>query len=181
MRTVYRAALLSLWCLPSGCLVSFFLLGIASDEPLAYIALGLLPASVLNVLSILLSYWIDRGTDTVARWVWIANVSVLFVLVFLITDKTQGSPGLETSIIVTYVMFIAAFPISILAIGAMAGVGWAVDHALPAVIGDAAVFGRAAETGFFVLTWLVVVLAGYWQWFVLLPKVLTRFQRDGRT
>lgn len=178
MRTS-RRALLVLWCVPSGCLIGFLLLGLASDAPLAYLAFGFLPASVLSVISILLSYWIDQGTETVARWLWIAHASVLFGLVFLIAVTTQKSSGLEASTIMIYVMLISAFPVSIVAIAVMAGVAWLVDHALPGLIGDADTFRRAGETGFLILTWLVIVLAGYWQWFMLFPNVVKRF-RAGR-
>jgi hypothetical protein len=181
MRTVSRITLYALWCLPSSCLAGFFVLGIVWDAPLAYIVLGLLPASALNVISILLSYWINRGTETVARWVWIGHVSVLFGVIFLASAETQGTPGLDASIIMTYVMLIAAFPISILAISTMVGVVWLVDHTLQWLISDAAVAGGRVQTGFFVLGWLLVVLAGYWQWFMFLPRVVARFRRGGRT
>jgi len=179
MRTASEKALLALWCLPSGCLIGFLLFGIASNAPLAYLAFGFLPASVLSVISILLSYRIDRGTETVARWVWIAHASALLGLVYLIAFTTQKSSGLGASTILTYVLLISAFPVSILGIAVMAGVALLVDHALPALINDAAALGRAGETGFLILTWFVVVLAGYWQWFILLPSVIRRF-RPGR-
>ena len=176
MRTVPQKALLVLWCLPSGCLIGFFLFGMASDAPLAYLAFGFLPASVLSVISILLSYWIVRGTETIARWVWIAHAWVVFGLVFLVDVTTQTNSGLEASTVMIYVMLISAFPVSIIAIAVMAGAAWLVDHSLSALIGDAAAFSKAGETGFLMLTWLVVVLAGYWQWFMFFPNVVGRIR-----
>jgi hypothetical protein len=176
-------ALHGLWLTPSVCLAGFFLLGLVSDAPLAYLAFGLLPASVLSVLSIAVSYWVKRGTDVVARLVWIAHSLVLLALlgalVFVAANTHRDSPS-DVGAVLTYTMLIAAFPISVPAVAVMGGAAWALNCSLPTLAGSGAGYARASEIAFLFLAWLVYTVAGYWQWFVLFPSIIVRLRATPR-
>ena len=167
--------LMAIWFLPSVCLLGFLATGFAADAPSAYLAFGFLPASVLSALAVVGSYWVKRGTETVARWVWISHCLVLLGLLVAMATAANPSPGLDMSTILTYVMLISAFPVSILVVMVMAGLGWLVDFGIPSLFGDPTTQGRVVELGFVILAWLVYVLLGYWQWFSFFPKIIRRF------
>ncbi len=176
MTSASRVALMAPWFLPSVCLFGFLIAGVASDAPSAYLAFGFLPASVLSVLSILVSYWVERGTERAARWVWIVHsLTLLGLVVSIAVNSPQGS-GLEASTILTYVVLVSAFPVSILTILVVAGIGWVLDHVLPILLGDTSNPGRTIETALLALTWLTYAIAGYWQWFTFFPGLVRRYR-----
>jgi len=173
-RTRPHKVLLAIWLLPSACLVGFLVAGFASDASSAYLAFGFFPASVLTVLAVVGSCWVKRGTEMVARWVWTSHCLVLLGLLIAMAITASRSPGLDMSTVLTYAMLISAFPVSILVMLVVVGLGWLVDHTIPLLLGPAVTHGRAVEIGIVLLSWLAYALAGYWQWFRFLPSIVRR-------
>lgn len=95
------------------------------------------------------------------RWGWI----VLAVLVLAATLYFfDGKPNSDADTLLAYGMLTLAFPVS-LVVAFLAGlIGWAANEA----------FGVIVPVTYLTIFvgWLVVFVAGYWQWFVFLPRVL---------
>lgn len=170
-----QTALRAMWFLPSACLVGFLGTGLAADAPSAYLAVGFLPASVLAVIAVVASYWVGRGTEAIARRVWVGHCVVLLGFLLLTAATASRTPGMALTTVLTYTMLIAGFPASILLMLVMAGVTWAFDYLTPSAVGGPIIPGRIVEVGFVVLVWLAFFVAGYWQWFRILPKLVSRF------
>jgi hypothetical protein len=99
------------------------------------------------------------------KWGWI----VLSVLLLLITLALfDGSPKSDVEILLGYGLLVLTFPIGLLLSIAEGFVGRAVFNLL----------GLTATTTYMslVTTWLVYTVAGYVQWFVLLPWVIRRLR-----
>jgi hypothetical protein len=167
--------LLAIWLLPSACLVGFLGAGIAVDAPSAYLAFGFLPASVLAVVAVAASYWVRRGTETVARWVWISHCLALLGFLVIMAATVSRNAGMALTTVLTYTMLISGFPGSTLLMLVMAGVTWALDYVRQPALGNSINHGGIVDVGFVVLVWFAYFVLGYWQWFRILPKLVSRF------
>ncbi len=100
------------------------------------------------------------------RWIWIAlSVLVLLAALFFF----DGQPNSDADILLVYGMLTLSFPVSLVV---------------------AVVYGAVGElaystSGFFVtvsypsivVTWLVLFVAGYWQWFVAAPWIWRKLRK----
>lgn len=100
-----------------------------------------------------------------AKWGWI----ILSVLLLLITLALfDGSPKSDVDILLGYGLLILTFPIGLL-LSIVDGFGGRAAFNL---------LGMTATTTYMSLatTWFVYTVAGYLQWFVLLPWVIRRLR-----
>ena len=101
-------------------------------------------------------------------WIVLAVLVLAATLYFF-----DGKPNSDADTLLAYGMLTLAFPVS-LVVAFLAGiVGWAAYEA----------FGFIVPITYLTifLGWLIVFVAGYWQWFVLLPRALLalRTRRTG--
>lgn len=95
---------------------------------------------------------------SVVRWLWVAiAVMVLLVTLFLY----YGSANSDADTLLAYGMLVLAFPIAFLVAIVVGGIGKVAFSAIGYVVG---VSYLTIAVG-----WLLFFLAGYWQWFVLVP------------
>jgi len=94
----------------------------------------------------------------IAKGVWFTlTVLVLFVSLY----GFDGKPNSDIGVFFVWSMLILAFPSSLLVALFFTGLSIAVDELFSAVI----------PTSYWSLSvgWICFLIAGYWQWFVLLP------------
>ena len=103
----------------------------------------------------------NKTTFNALRWGWTVLAGLVLLVTVLFYD---GRPNSDAEILLAYGMLILAFPMSI-AIAVIVGVvNWAI-HALFGVVVTASYLTL-------ILGWAVFFAAGYWQWFVLVPRLL---------
>ena len=96
-----------------------------------------------------------------ARGAWLAACLAVLVWFF-------ASPATDVDVAVGWFLLLLTFPVGLLVMWAWGGAFWAL-HSWAGV--DP---GREWT----VLLWLIAVVAGYWQWFHLVPRLVRRLRRD---
>jgi hypothetical protein len=101
-------------------------------------------------------------------WIVLAVLVLTATLYFF-----DGKPNSDADTLLAYGMLILAFPVSLVVAFVAGLVGWAAYEVLGVIVPVTyltILFG-----------WLIVFVAGYWQWFVLLPRVIStlRARRAG--
>lgn len=138
------------------------------DEPLGNAAFGLLVSAVLVNGPLLLSLFLSAKQRIISRLVWGAVAVGCLVLVEVALSNYQSAGLGGADIIVSYTMNALSFPI-----------GWVVTALLYA-LGHSGLEpplqGQLPrELGLFVY-WALYLVAGYFQWFKLLPYAIRRFR-----
>jgi hypothetical protein len=126
--------------------IGMILVGLGTGEPIGYVAFGTLVASIGISLATAISLKAPAATFGLARRVWIATA----ILILLVGVTAARAPD-----IVVYAMSALAFPVGVVG--------------LPLVGAVAGISGATVGT---ILIWLFAVVAGYVQWFVLLPRLV---------
>jgi hypothetical protein len=90
------------------------------------------------------------------RWIWI-TLSLLVLLAALFFF--DGRPNSDADLLLTYGMLVLSFPISVVA------------ALVYGAVGDLAGFFVTVSYSSIVITWLILFVAGYWQWFVAAPWI----------
>jgi hypothetical protein len=105
----------------------------------------------------------------IAKWSWIAcSVAVLLVTLY----SYDGKPNSDADVLLAYGMLALSFPLSLL-LSAIVGVVGYLAYSM---------YGYVLQTSYWsiVLTWMCFFIAGYWQWFKLLPWLIRRMRERKR-
>jgi len=140
-----------------GCLVG----GLLQGEFLGYVAFAILPTAILLNISIVLAQYVKKGSVKIAKAGWITMAIVALLLAIYGFDGKSDS---DIFVVLTWSMLVLSFPVSLLVSLAR--------MVLPAAI-DTSYLSLAIE-------WAVYVTLGYWQWFVVVPKVWARTSSGAR-
>src|SRR6266508_1682017 len=101
-----------------------------------------------------------------AKSLWITCCLAVLVATFYLFDE---KPNSDVEFLLVYGMLVLAFPISLV----LLLLGDAVGYVAHSLSGYASSTTRPA----FVITWLLFFIPGYWQWFKLVPRLVTRARR----
>jgi hypothetical protein len=93
-------------------------------------------------------------------WVFVCMASIAF---FTVTYNPTFNR--DNDIVLAYVLFVLGFPACVVAGWAISGIGYTADRLFGVVLLPNGRMGM-------VITSALLVLAGYAQWFILLPRVL---------
>lgn len=121
------------------------------DDVRGYGGFGLLVAAAAVAAAAALSVWAAPAVRNVARTGWLAAA-----IVTLVVGWALGGEAGDT--VLTYAMVALGFPLS-LVVAPLAGM---------------ALGGETRQPLGLALLWLALFVAGYGQWYVVLPKVLRR-------
>lgn len=162
--------LIGIWLLAFACLVLLQVPGLIFSDLFFSFYLGFIPLFLCHNLAILVSLHVGRGTEKITRLVWVVQTVIFLGFLFSIkgTSSAPGA-GLEMGILMFYVMAVASFPASILVI--LVGVGFGMM---------ASWIGLARETPNSITlfgAWMAYFVAGYLQWFWVLPAAVNRWRR----
>jgi len=113
-----------------------------------------------------------QTVGSVSKWLlffrvlWI-GVSILVLALSLY--KFDGKPNSDIGIFLAWSMLFLGFPISFLVAAILAGLSFVVEMATSSPL----------PTSYWLLafSWLCLFAAGYWQWFVILPRLLERLRK----
>ena len=85
----------------------------------------------------------------------------------------DGKPNSDADVFLAYGMLFLAFPIGLLVALIAGGIGYVLFT----------VFGYVVSVSYATIAigWAIFALAGYWQWFWLLPLLLRKFRRPQST
>lgn len=96
-------------------------------------------------------------------WIILASAA-LFTTLYMYYDTHSSDVG----IIIVWSMLILSFPISNLCFLILGGLEYALDE-----IADITVSTTYASL---VIFWILLFVAGYWQWFILTPKLVAKLR-----
>lgn len=170
-KTTAGKILLSLWLVTVLILIGLPLVGIFQNEIKGNLAFSLLVCSVLLNLSVIISYKVKTGSEFLSKMMWIClGIIVLGFILFLTYNLTGGS-NKEVGIILTYIMLVYSFPISILVSLLFGSIIYISDKYFP--------FADSVNTywGIFFI-WSIFFIFGYLQWFKLLPSLIRKWQNS---
>jgi hypothetical protein len=105
-----------------------------------------------------------RIASLAIRAVWLSACGAL--LWFVLATWSPG-PNSDAATLYYWGMLALTFPGGLLVIGLVTSLLVVLTH--PPLIPDAAAF---------VVVWVGLVVVGYWQWFVLMPRVVRRWTRS---
>ena len=118
--------------------------------------MSFLPVSLLTVIATLIALIAESAVSKFSRWVWVAvSVAVLLAaMIFANRPMPDAIKGADT--ILAYVMLILSFPVALL---------------VPLILTAIAPLWEEGTGGLVGLSgmWFAFFVAGYLQWFVLLP------------
>lgn len=145
-----------LWFLIPNVVVGISIYGWSIGDISGGILLSFLPVSLLTVIAVVLSLIIEKPISKFSRWVWLAvSLAALFAaILFANRSIPDAIKGADT--ILVYIMLILSFPSALLVplvLMAIAPLLWGSGSGLVGLSG----------------MWFLFVIAGYLQWFVLLP------------
>lgn len=166
VRTGMGKALIVLWVLALLSLISLPILGIFQHELLGNLAFGFLMSSVLVNISIIVSYRVSRESIQFAKREWLLLGVIILGFTLYNFDGKENS---DVSIFLFWAMLVLSFPVSIAINLLFAGISYFVDN----------LFFGAIKVGYTYLfiVWFMFFLAGYFQWFKLIPFFLGKFQK----
>jgi hypothetical protein len=124
--------------------------------------LGFLPASFLASIAVVRAVIVEDAAARISKRVWIVVgvMALLAAIVFVGRPDPEAIKGADT--ILAYVMLILAFPIALLVPFVLIGI----ESLWP---GAESIFGLAGM-------WLVFFVAGYAQWFIVLPWLCRKWK-----
>lgn len=117
--------------------------------------LSFLPASLLVVIAVVVTTIVDSPESGYSRWIWVAIgvAALLASIIFANQPITDAPKGADT--ILAYVMLILSFPVALL-------VPFVLMVITPLWNSSGTVIRLSGM-------WITFFVAGYLQWFVLLP------------
>lgn len=142
------------WLLIPVAVLSALVHGWDIDNVRGRLLVGCLPASLLASVSAFVATFVDKPIARFSKHVWVVVAVLSLLAAFLLASEDHPSAFKDTHTVLVYVLMLLAFPISSLVPFVLMGIGLWTDLG-----------------GFSYLTmmWLLFVVPGYVQWFVLLP------------
>lgn len=166
VRTGMGKALIVLWVLALLSLISLPILGIFQHELLGNLAFGFLLSSALVNISIIVSCKVSRESVQLAKGGWLLLGVIILGFTLYHFDGKKNS---DVSIFLVWAMLVLSFPVSLVINLFFAGISYLLDNLFPGAI--------KVEYTYLFIVWLMFFLAGYFQWFKLIPFFLAKFQR----
>jgi len=162
--------LIGVWIVIPLLLIGLPVLGISQDEFLGNFAYAILACGVLVNISILIASKIKGGTEKAAKIIWVGLCLVIFGISMF---RYGASVSEDIGIFLGWGMLIYAFPASLLVTTVVGGASYAAYK----------YFGFALKGGYIYLfcIWFFFFLAGYVQWFKLLPLLVTKWETRRRS
>jgi hypothetical protein len=145
--------------------VAFSVASLLTDEPWrANFAFALLVMSVFGDLAIVTSYGNSTKVKRIARAMWclVAVACLSFAQYVVALPHPEAAKNANT--VLAYALFILAFPSGLIATVFAFAYAWLVSPSHGATPFD------------LVVSWLIFVFFGYFQWFKLFPFLITKWQ-----
>jgi hypothetical protein len=120
------------------------------------ILLGFLPVSLITVVSVVIASVIENSVSKFTRWVWLAVSLAALLAAMLFASQPMPDASKGADMLLAYIMVILSFPAGLLApfvLMAVSSFLWKDGSNLAGLTG----------------MWLCFLVAGYVQWFVLVP------------
>jgi drug/metabolite transporter (DMT)-like permease len=132
------------------------------EEGLGNAAFGLLVIAVLVNASVITSYFLDAKYQTASQVVWLLAAVGCLALVLVVSAKDHPDALKDADTVLLYVMFALSFPLGLVA-----------AVLTPALYTLADVWHGLI---YLVLLWVALVVAGYLQWFKLMPYLIGKLR-----
>jgi hypothetical protein len=163
-----------LWIFSIVTLGIFAVAGLYQREFLGYIALGFLPVGIIFIISIIFTYYSNNDSLLLAKAGW-TGLSILPISTILfLADTNQPNIFKETGLIVGYSMGILSFPSSLIILLLVACFYYLQNN----YDFTNMLFLKNFYFSIFVF-WAVLFVGGYYQWFKLIPKIISKFRKGG--
>jgi len=159
-------ALIVAWGLALLILIGLPLLGYLQQDFLGHLAFGFLISSALLNLSIIISYKVECGSTQIAKGGWVGLGVVILGFTLYLFD---GQPNSDIAVFLGWAMLVHSFPSSLIVSALIAGISYFLNALAPEII----------RVGYIYLctVWMVSFVAGYFQWFKVIPFFITKLRR----
>jgi hypothetical protein len=154
-------------------LMVFPILGYFQGELLGNIAFSFLPAGILINISIILACKVKNGSQKIAKAGWVSLSVAIVVFALLLVNPKLPTAGEEIGMIIAYPMAILSFPSCFVVAYFYYGISYLLDNLWPSGLINLGII-NFYFSGF--ILWLGFFIAGYLQWFKLLPFIVEKWQ-----
>lgn len=137
-------------------LVGALFLGFYNKEIMGYFFVGILIASMLSDLLVLISIFCSKKEFYVSRCVWVLLSFMILILSFSLVSPFDVKASSEIGMIIGYPMSVLAMPLGIIA---------------SVISGSFDIRPESFYWGNF-YDWFLFFIFGYIQWFVILPFIV---------
>ncbi len=157
--------LLLLWALTAIILAAMPVLGSLHAELAGNLAFGFLIGSALLDLSIVVGYKVGMESVQIAKVGWIGfGVVILGFALY----RFDGKSNSDIAVFLAWAMLVHSFPVGLLVSLLFAGISYVLYNS----------FSVDLKVGYLYLlvVWFIFFVAGYFQWFKLLPSLIDKFR-----
>lgn len=151
-----------LFCLAAAAVVWLAVVVAGREEELGNVAFGLLVTAILVNASVVTSYFLDAKYQTASQVVWLLAAVGCLALALVVSSKDHPDALKDADTVLLYVMFALSFPL-----------GLVVAVLTPALYTLADIWHGLI---YLVLLWVALVVAGYLQWFKLVPYLIGKLR-----
>jgi hypothetical protein len=146
--------------------------GYFRDEFLGNIYFSFLPIAILVNLSIVISCYYKKNCFQIIKTSWILLCIMVIVSIIVITVVNSNTK--DADLLLVYVMLTFSFPSSYLVAGVLSGLSYLSYYK---GVPDLLDFGNMNFYVYILFTWLSFFVAGYLQWFKLLPLIIEKWRK----
>lgn len=169
--------LITIWLLILTLLIVFPILGYFQGELLGNIAFSFLPAGILINISIILAYKIKNSSQKIVKAGWITLSVIIIVFALSLVNPKLPRASEEIGMVIAYPMAILSFPSCFVITYLYYGISYLLNNLWPSGSINLGII-NSYFSGF--ILWLGFFIAGYLQWFKLLPFIIEKWQSRGQ-
>lgn len=166
--------LIGLWLSIVAIFLGFSIVGFLKRSLLEYFFIGIFPAAILMLVSIIISFTINEVGQRVSKIGWV--LICLFVLIYAMVTANVKLSGAQMYLwtIIGYSMGLLSFPSCFVFIFIYSGYAYLSGSS---ELFSFSIFGNIRAYVEIFIIWLFFFLLGYVQWFKLLPWCIKKLKR----
>lgn len=169
--------LIAIWIFILGILILIPIISFFQGELLGGIAFSIFLSAVLLNISIVISCFIGKTSQQIAKAGWVVLCVTEIAFVLAIADPQQADIYKDVELILGYTMFALSFPLGFIS-PLLLWIGGSLLSYTAGLTGrlDMIGFGIHRFYIFNLFLWLSYFLIGYLQWFKLLPLLIEKWR-----